>query len=219
MDLDELERLAQDNVDDGVSVDFSRGVLTLIARVRAAEAERDRLRALFDEAGQGEHDVLALVDYYQEKAGRAYRSGMTHGIERALQAAADVVYQALTCDMPVGIAAAILALSADEIDAFAEQQAKAHGAEPKPIPPEYITTGCGPGRRIMGEAERRVVDEQRGADRMARAMIAALYWRAGRLRLLAQRRRTRTLGRRDRQEACAEYEAVRAAAAALEACL
>lgn len=51
--------------------------------------------------------------------------------------------------------------------------------EPKPIPPEYITTGCGPGRRIMGELERRAVDEQRGADRMARAMVAALYWRAG----------------------------------------
>ena len=50
MDLDVLEREAQDNVDDGVSVDFSRGVLTLIARVRAVEAERDRLRAERDEA-------------------------------------------------------------------------------------------------------------------------------------------------------------------------
>lgn len=53
--------------------------------------------------------------------------------------------------------------------------------DPTPIPPEYITTGCGPGLRIMGEAERRAVDEQRGADRMARAMVAALYWRAGEL--------------------------------------
>lgn len=100
MDLDVLEREAQDNVDDGVSVDFSRGVLTLIARVRAVEAERDRLRAERDEA-----------------------------YPRALQAAADVVYQALTCDMPKGIAASILELSADEIDALAEAQAKAHGAE------------------------------------------------------------------------------------------
>lgn len=31
----------------------------------------------------------------------------------------------------------------------------------------------------MREDERRAVDEQRGADRMARAMVAALYWRAG----------------------------------------
>ena len=27
-----------------------------------------------------------------------------------------------------------------------------------PIPPEYITTGCGPGLRVMGERERRAVD-------------------------------------------------------------
>lgn len=30
--------------------------------------------------------------------------------------------------------------------------------EPAPIPPEYITTGCGPGLRVMGERERRAVD-------------------------------------------------------------
>ena len=54
MDLDVLEREAQDNVDDGVSVDFSRGVLTLIARVRAAEAERDRLRDRLDDVESNE---------------------------------------------------------------------------------------------------------------------------------------------------------------------
>ena len=54
MDLDALEREAQDNVDDGVSVDFSRGVLALIARVRAAEAERDRLRDRLDDVESNE---------------------------------------------------------------------------------------------------------------------------------------------------------------------
>ena len=29
------------------------------------KTERDRLRKLFDDAGQGEHNVLALVDHYQ----------------------------------------------------------------------------------------------------------------------------------------------------------
>lgn len=111
MDLDVLEREAQDNVDDGVSVDFSRGVRTLIARVRAVEAERDRLRAERDEA-----------------------------YPRALQAAADV---ALRCEPHAladldsseamewidNLANDILELSADEIDAFAEQQEQAHRAE------------------------------------------------------------------------------------------
>jgi ribosomal protein L11 methylase PrmA len=31
-------------------------------------AERDRLRKLFDDAGQGEHNVLALVDHYQRNS-------------------------------------------------------------------------------------------------------------------------------------------------------
>ena len=30
--------------------------------------ERDRLRKLFDDAGQGEHNVLALIDYYQRQS-------------------------------------------------------------------------------------------------------------------------------------------------------
>jgi hypothetical protein len=32
------------------------------------KAEADRLRKLFDAAGQGEHNVLALVDHYQREA-------------------------------------------------------------------------------------------------------------------------------------------------------
>lgn len=32
------------------------------------KAEADRLRKLFDDAGQGEHNVLALIDHYQDRA-------------------------------------------------------------------------------------------------------------------------------------------------------
>lgn len=122
MDLDDIEA----RVDSGAHIS-GEAVRELVARVRAAEAELDRLRALFDDAGAGEHDVLALVDHYQEEARKA-RVDRWEAYPRALQAAADVVYQALTCDMPKGIAASILDLSADEIDAFAEQQ-EAHEAE------------------------------------------------------------------------------------------
>ena len=38
----------------------------LRAKLAASEAEAARLRKLFDDAGQGEHNVLALVDHYQE---------------------------------------------------------------------------------------------------------------------------------------------------------
>ena len=40
----------------------------LRAKLAASEAEAARLRKLFDDAGQGEHNVLALVDHYQEEA-------------------------------------------------------------------------------------------------------------------------------------------------------
>lgn len=38
--------------------------------VRGAEwkSEADRLRKLFDDAGQGEHNVLALIDHYQRNS-------------------------------------------------------------------------------------------------------------------------------------------------------
>lgn len=32
------------------------------------KAEADRLRRLFDDAGQGEHNVLALIDHYQRNS-------------------------------------------------------------------------------------------------------------------------------------------------------
>lgn len=37
-------------------------------RAESAEAEVARLRKLFDDAGQGEHNVLALIDHYQRDA-------------------------------------------------------------------------------------------------------------------------------------------------------
>lgn len=39
-----------------------------IARAGEAERERARLRKLFDDAGQGEHNILALVDHYQRES-------------------------------------------------------------------------------------------------------------------------------------------------------
>jgi hypothetical protein len=38
---------------------------------RALLAEVDRLHKLFDDAGQGEHNVLALVEYYQDATAQA----------------------------------------------------------------------------------------------------------------------------------------------------
>lgn len=52
------------------------------ARAERAEAEVKRLRKLFDDAGQGEHNVLALVDHYQREAIEA--------VDRAERAEADL---------------------------------------------------------------------------------------------------------------------------------
>lgn len=42
--------------------------LPLPPDVAAKVAEADRLRKLFDDAGQGEHNVLALIDHYQHNS-------------------------------------------------------------------------------------------------------------------------------------------------------
>lgn len=42
--------------------------LMLLADVRSLESEVGRLRKLFDDAGQGEHNVLALIDHYQRNS-------------------------------------------------------------------------------------------------------------------------------------------------------
>ena len=45
--------------------------LTLPPDVAKKVAEADRLRKLFDDAGQGEHNVLALIDHYQRNSTEA----------------------------------------------------------------------------------------------------------------------------------------------------
>lgn len=40
----------------------------LHAAAAVAVAEAERLRKLFDDAGQGEHNVLALIDHYQHRS-------------------------------------------------------------------------------------------------------------------------------------------------------
>lgn len=46
----------------------ANGYNDLLAAYSAAVDEADRLRKLFDAAGQGEHNVLALVDHYQRNS-------------------------------------------------------------------------------------------------------------------------------------------------------
>lgn len=43
----------------------------LVRALVEAVTERDRLRKIFDDAGQGEHNVLALIDYYQRNSNDA----------------------------------------------------------------------------------------------------------------------------------------------------
>ncbi len=58
--VDELER--------GISQMRLLAGLPLPPDVAAKVAEADRLRKLFDDAGQGEHNVLALIDHYQRNS-------------------------------------------------------------------------------------------------------------------------------------------------------
>lgn len=97
---------------------------------RALMDEVERLRKLFDDAGQDEHNVLALIDYYQaeiiaadERARLAY--------PRALQAAAGVVNEMLAdegstdgLDMD-----AIMRTIADRILSLTQEQIEAEGGE------------------------------------------------------------------------------------------
>ena len=50
----------------GLATDLMRERDSLKAQLAAAQAEVTRFHKLFDDAGQGEHNVLALVDYYIE---------------------------------------------------------------------------------------------------------------------------------------------------------
>lgn len=47
---------------------YKAQVASLRADLARVTKDRDRLLKLFDDAGQGEHNVLALVDYYQDQA-------------------------------------------------------------------------------------------------------------------------------------------------------
>lgn len=58
--VDELER--------GIGQMRLLAGLPLPPDVAAKVAEADRLRKLFDDAGQGEHNVLALIDHYQRNS-------------------------------------------------------------------------------------------------------------------------------------------------------
>ena len=46
-------------------------IATLRADLTSSQREVERLRKIFDDAGQGEHNVLALVDHYQDEAIKA----------------------------------------------------------------------------------------------------------------------------------------------------
>ena len=46
----------------------ANGYNDLLAAYSASVSEADRLRKLFDDAGQGEHNVLALIDHYQRNS-------------------------------------------------------------------------------------------------------------------------------------------------------
>ena len=56
------------NCDHLSSENASLAALPLPPDVVAKLAEADRLRRLFDDAGQGEHNVLALIDHYQRNS-------------------------------------------------------------------------------------------------------------------------------------------------------
>lgn len=119
------------------------GRTQVVGELVALLDEVERLRAIFTDAGQGEHNVLALVEHYQQAAMEAdERLGLAY--PRALQAAADVV---LDCaarwramedsvemheigDSMEAAADRILDLSAEEIDIIASAH-ESHAVEPE----------------------------------------------------------------------------------------
>lgn len=87
-ELDELDRLAKaatpskeppGGVPFGAYVTFHEAAREAVPRL---VAEVRRLRKLFDDAGQGEHNVLALIDHYIECADKAEDRAETAEAER-----------------------------------------------------------------------------------------------------------------------------------------
>lgn len=90
------------------------------ASILALLDEVERLRKLFDDAGQGEHNVLALVEHCQQRAMDAdERAALAY--PRALQAAAGVVEGATGFRSPERrewLVDAILELTEEQIEAY-----------------------------------------------------------------------------------------------------
>jgi hypothetical protein len=61
-----LHRIAE--LEAGIGQMRLLAALPLPPEVVAEVREADRLRKLFDDAGQGEHNVLALIDHYQRNS-------------------------------------------------------------------------------------------------------------------------------------------------------
>ena len=85
---------------DGDHITCSRVDADIIANaptdIAALVAEVERLRKIFDDAGQGEHNVLALIDHYQDAAIAADERARSYLLadSRAMDAAQSVVDKA-----------------------------------------------------------------------------------------------------------------------------
>lgn len=71
------------------------------ASILALLDEVERLRALFTDAGQGEHDVLALIDYYQDQALEAGKAPVPRPIDEWHEDYGSVLWWTLpVCEPP-----------------------------------------------------------------------------------------------------------------------
>lgn len=57
---------------------------------QAIRSERDRLQKLFDDAGEGQYNVLNLIDYYQREASESKIAEAAEAVERVRDAVTDV---------------------------------------------------------------------------------------------------------------------------------
>lgn len=99
----EIERLREYERQHGLR---SNEIGKLRAALKEAEAERDRLRKLFDDAGGGEYNVLALIDYYQrssmEADDRVAELRLAHAETRAEALEAQMALQGVLELLPIG---------------------------------------------------------------------------------------------------------------------